>query len=1107
MLNPKAESIRSFLGELGLEQFAGLFDEQAIDHSLLAGLTDQDLKDIGVSQLGHRKRLLEAAAKLQRDHGSEGDTLRAERRQLSVMFVDLVGSTEIAAQLDPEDMRDLIHGFYVTVSKEVSRFGGHIAQFLGDGVLVYFGWPNTQEDAAERAVRAAMPIAGAIRQLKTAAQVPVQARIGIATGMVVIGGPQPAMLDPAKQAAIGDAPNVAARLQTVAPPGGIVISEATRKLLGDMFILRRMPPQQLKGLADDISMFEVLGERPLESRFGAMHGSTLAELAGRGPEMTALLANWQAAAGGTARTIVLRGAPGIGKSRIVEALVEATTSPQRLVIRYQCSPYHGDLALYPAISQITLNAAIAERDSEALKLTKLKRALAEVPGVSTEALTYIAALLGIREVEMPVQETPVQRRNRTLQTLIDMLADHCRQRPVLWIVEDLHWCDPTTIELISMAAARLDRARILILITTRPKAQLPAVAAGLTIIDLGRLDNEATRQIVARSSQGQNLPGDVVDDICQRTDGIPLFIEEFTKAIVESIALNNEGEVPKIDRIMDLHAIPATLHDTLVARLGRSPEVKEVAQIAAVVGKQFDYRTLASLFPDQQPGKLSQLLDALERSELIFRQGTPPDADYVFKHALVRDAAYNSLLKQDRIDLHQRLLPLLEQRGSVSPAVKAQHAEAAGRPEKAIDYWELAASDSLARPAYREAVKSLRNCVRLCACLPESDMTRRRQFGHHLKIAQALLASQGYSALSTLAAFEDAMAIADQLDDATLQLPALFGIWAGKHVSGQAAPDIARRVMAIAGAEDMEGPRLVGLRMVGLEHFYEGRFAECLALVKASYHDYDPARHRELMKTFSQDPRAAAGNYLAWALWFLGRSGEADAVIEENIKWARELDHPHTMSLVLCYSGCAANIFLRRPERVLAAALEGLALAEGASHALWRVWSLIHHGWAVSQSDPGKGLAEMDAGIEECRHIGARRLEPFHLSLAAEMRARAGDHKGAADAIGAAFEAMALTRNEAFASELHRVRALTVQLAGGPVQSAETHFRRALEVATRQGALALQLRAARDLAGLLAGNSRGHEAEALLSPVVRQFSAAADTADLREARTLLADIT
>ena len=1107
MKNPIAAHIRSFLGGLGLAQFADLFVEQAIDDSLLAKLTDQDLKDIGISQLGHRKRILAAVAKLHGDHVGEGDMLRAERRQLSVMFVDLVGSTEIAAQLDPEDMRDLIHGFYITVSKEVSRYGGHIAQFLGDGVMVYFGWPNTQEDAAERAVRAAMPIAGAIRQLKTAAKVPVQARIGIATGMVVIGGPQPAVLNPVHQSAIGDAPNIAARLQTVAPPGCIVISEDTRKLLGNMFVLREMPPQKLKGLPDDISMFEVLGERPLESRFGAMHGGNLAELAGRGPEMTELLVKWQTAAGGVAQTIVLRGAPGIGKSRIVEALVEKTSVPERLVVRYQCSPHHGDLALFPAISQITLSAAIAESDSQALKLTKLKRALAEVPGVSTEALTYIAALLGITGVEMPQHDTPLQRRNRTLQTLIDVLADQCRQRPVLWIVEDLHWCDPTTIELISMAAARLDRARLLILITTRPQAPLPSAVAGLTVVDLGRLDNKATRQVVARNSPGHNLPDDVIDDICQRTDGIPLFIEEFTKAIVESIAMRNEGEVPKIDWVTDLHAIPATLQDTLVARLGRSPAVKEIAQVAAVVGRQFDFRTLALLFPDQELGKLGQLLDILEKSELIFRQGTPPDADYVFKHALVRDAAYNSLLKQDRIDLHQRLLHLLEQRNSVSPAVKAQHAEAAGRLEKAIDYWELAATDSLARPAYREAVTSLRNCVRLCAGLSDTDTTQRRRFGHHLKIAQALLASQGYSAPSTQAAFKEAMAIADQLGDAGLQLPALFGIWAGKHIAGQAAPDIAQRLMEIAQAQNMEGPKLVGLRIVGLEHFYEGRFAECLALVKASHAGYDPARHRELMETFSQDPRAAAGNYLAWTLWFLGRFGEADAVIEENIHWARKLDHPHTMSLVLCYSGCAANIFLRRPERVLSAALEGLALAEGASHALWRAWSLIHHGWALSQSDPWGGLAQMDSAIAECRHIGARRLEPFHLGLAAEIRARAGDHKQAAETIRAAFDAMAATRNEAFASELHRIHALTVQLGGGPVQSAESHYRRAVEVATRQGALALQLRAANDLAQLMTLDGRGPDAVALLSPVVQQFSAAADTADLRDARTLLADIT
>lgn len=1101
------ENITSFLEGLGLGQLAELFKAQAIDHSLLATLTDQDLKDIGIGQLGHRKRILEAAAKLHNGRDGSGLSPRAERRHLSVMFVDLVGSSEIAAHLDPEDMRDLIHGFYITVSKEVSRFGGHIAQFLGDGVMVYFGWPNTEEDAAERAVRTAMPIAGAVRKLKTAAKTPLQTRIGISTGMVVIGGAQNAVLNPVQQSAIGDAPNVAARLQTVAPPGGIVISEDTRKLLGDIFILRKMPQQQLKGLADNLSTFEVLGERPLESRFGAMHGGTLAELAGRDAEMATLLAKWHLAGSGAGQTFVLSGAPGIGKSRVVEALVEATFLDERHVVRYQCSPYHGDLALFPAISQMTYTAAIAKDDSQTARLTKLQGALAEVPGVTADALAYIAALLGNGEIEGPETETPLQRRNRTLQSLVDIFGYQCRLRPVLWIIEDLHWCDPTTIDLINLAAARLDRARILILITTRPMDHLPIAVPDMTIIELGRLDDVATRQIIARNSQGQNLPSDVVDAICQRTDGIPLFIEECTKAIFDARAPQNNDEAPQIDRIMDLHAVPATLQDTLVARLGKSPAVREIAQIAAVVGRQFDHRTLALLVPDIEPSKLAQLLDELEKSELIFRQGTPPDADYAFKHSLVRDVAYDNLLKQDRIDLHHRLLQLLEQQGSVLPAVKAQHAEAAGQPEKAIDYWELAATSALARPAYREAVKSLRNCIRLCAGLSESDATQRRRFGHHLKIAQALLASQGYSAPSTLAAFNEAMAFADQLGDASLQLPALFGIWAAKHISGQAAPDIARRMVAIAEAKNLEGPHLVGLRIAGLEHFYEGRFAECLALVRAAYDGYNPARHKELMKTFSQDPRAAAGNYLAWTLWFLGRFDEAEAVIDENITWARELGHPHTLSLVLCYTGCSANIFLRRPERVLSLAAEGLALAEGSSLALWRTWSLIHHGWAVAQVDPMIGLAEMDAGIEECRQIGARRLEPFHLGLVAEIRARTQDHAGAADAIGSALRIVADTGSEAFASDLHRIRGLTVQLAGGLVQSAEAHFRLALKVATRQGALALQLRAARDLASLLAGNGRGPEAAQLLSPVLSQFPADGGPADLHEARTVLAAIT
>ncbi|MBI2718119.1 MAG: AAA family ATPase [Rhizobiales bacterium] len=1096
--------IESFLASLGLEQFVELFRAQAIDDGLLAGLTDADLKEIGIAQLGHRKRILEAVARLGREGIAEADGQRAERRQLTVMFVDLVGSTEIAAQLDPEDMRDLIHGFHVTIAKEVGRFDGHIAQFLGDGVLVYFGWPAVVEDAAERAVRASLPIAPALGKLKSAASIPLQARIGIATGLVVVGGHDRSASGQSLQAAIGDAPNLAARLQSIAKPGGVVISEATRLLLGDMFILNELPRQQLKGLAAPVSMFEVVGERPLESRFGAKHAGPVAELVGREPELAILLAKWNAACRATAQTALLRGEPGIGKSRIVEALVETTASEPRHVLRYQCSPYHGDYALFPAVAQITQAAGLLDSDGSSQKLAKLKSALDAAMATSAEALPYVAALLGIAAAETPErgQETPPQRRNRTLQALIDMLAGLCARRPVLWIVEDLHWGDPTTIELVNLAAVRLDRARLFILATARPHFSAPLGGEpGMTAIELGRLDGRATRQIVARLSQGRNLPDALVDEIYQKTDGIPLFVEEITKTIVESGTWHGDGDSARFDSSAGQLSIPATLQDTLMARLGRSPALKEIAQTAAVIGRQFDYRTLSVLFSG--PGnRVRELLDGLERSELIFRQGTPPDASYAFKHALVRDAAYGTLLKEDRVDLHQRLL-LLEQRGGISPSVKAQHAEAAGLPLKALDYWELAASKALDRPAYREAVASLKNCIRLCASMADAEAAQRREYRYHLQTAQALLASQGYSAASTCAAFDAALGFADRLGDASLQLPALFGIWAGEHIAGRPAADIADRIMAIAQAEDLEGPKLVGLRIVGLERFYEGRFAECLKLVKASYDGYDPARHRHLVQSFSQDPRAAAGNYLVWSLWFLGHASQAEAIIEENIRWARGLNHPHTTSLTLCYTGAAANIFLRRPERVRAAAAEGLALAEGASHALWQAWSLIHLGWAMSQEEPAKGLAKMEAGLEEARRAGARRLEPFHLSLVAEAHARAGNHAAAAQHIARAFDAMEATQDRAFASELHRIRGLTVQLADGTGQSPEADFRQALEIAGRQGAPALQLRAASDLARLLAKDRRSGEAHALLSPIVSRFPADAETADLREARLLL----
>ena len=1107
--------IDSWLRGIGLAQYAELLRANDIDGELLGRLTSDDLKEIGVASLGHRKQLLEAIAALgtvaeapSPTPAAATPTPAAERRQLTVMFVDLVGSTALSGRLDPEEMRDVLRAYQNTVAGEISRLEGFTAKLMGDGVLAYFGWPRTHEDEAERAVRGGLAVVAAVGRLPKAAGEPVSARVGIATGLVVVGdliGEGAAQ----EQAVVGDTPNLAARLQGAAEPGMVVISEATRRLVGDSFILRDLGAQTFKGIKGPVTAFAVLGERALESRFAARHSGVMAPIVGRDQELALLLERWRQAKSGEGQVVLLTGEAGIGKSRITEALVEEVAAEPRVLIRYQCSPYHADSALYPVIQQITFAAGLSPEDNADRRLERLEALLRGVTDDVREAAPLIAALMGLDGATRFGVPTlaPQQRRTRTLAVLVDQLVGLAKGRPVLWVVEDAHWIDPTTLELIELALDRIQGIQVLALITARPTfvasfASHPVV----TRVALNRLARAATQAIISRITRGKRLPDALVDKIAARTDGVPLFVEEMTKAVIESGVLRESADAFHLDGPLSALAIPTTLHDSLMARLDRLQPVKEVAQTAAVIGRSFDHRTIAALaaLPEAE---LAEAMHRLVEAELVFRRGTPPDATYLFKHALVRDAAYESLLKARRITLHARLLDVLENDGDAAPEVKAQHAEAAGLAERALDYWEQAGAQALARPAYKEAIASLENGVRLCRALGDDRQWKRREQGLHLQLGQALIANQGYQAPATLRAFERAMVLADEIGDVSLQLPAAYGKWVAPYIVGTGSGELAQRYAALAETQPETGPRLVGLRMLGLERFHEGRFKESLALMTKACDGYDPIAHRDLAFRFGHDPRAASANYQAWNLWHLGFPDQAARKIEEGLRWAREVNHANTTGLVLCYGVNIANMWLRRPDRVEGAAREALRLAEDHAMALWHAFALIHLGWALSQQGAAPGLDEIEAGLREAHQLGAGRLEPFHLSLAADAYARAVRHEEAWASIGEAFTALACGRDVAFAAELHRMRAVLSRGGGaGERDAAEADLRGALNIARQQEAPSLELRAARDLASMLAERGERQQAADLLAPVYGRFTEGFATADLKEAKALLDEL-
>ncbi len=604
-------NVDEWLSELGLSQYEAAFRENDIDAEVVIGLTADDLRELGVASIGHRRRLLDAIAVLKgiasagpNDRASRpvaadgpGTPPEAERRQLTVMFVDLVGSTALSARLDPEDMGGVIRAYQNSVAGEISRVEGHVAKFMGDGVLAYFGWPRAHEDEAERAVRAGLSIAASVARLEGGGA-PLACRIGVATGLVVVGdlvGEGAAR----EEAVVGDTPNLAARLQEIAAPGQVVVAEYTRRLLGDLFAMETLPPRTLKGLKGPASAFVVLGERAMTSRFAARQGGTFAPIVGRDQELALLVERWRQAEAGEGQAILLTGEAGIGKSRIAEALVAAVEAGLHYLLRYQCSPYHGDSALYPAIQQISQAAGFAPDDGLEGRLDRLEAVLGHgTDDGGAAAAPLIAALLELdgtaRYGRMTL--TPQQRRSRTLAALVEQLSGLASRRPVLWLIEDAHWIDPTTLELIELALDSLAGRRVLIVVTARPTFTAPLAShPAVTRLALNRLARAATQAIVTRITGGRRIPETLLDEIAARTDGVPLFVEEMTKAVVESGVLRETPDAYELDGPLSALAVPATLHDSLMARLDRLHGVKEVAQTAAVIGRAFDHETLASL--------------------------------------------------------------------------------------------------------------------------------------------------------------------------------------------------------------------------------------------------------------------------------------------------------------------------------------------------------------------------------------------------------------------------------------------------------------------------------------------------------------------------------
>jgi class 3 adenylate cyclase/predicted ATPase len=1111
--------VGAWLRSLGLERYEAAFRDNEIDGTVLPSLTAEDLKDLGVVIVGHRRKLLDAIAALRADASAKSppadavpvtdrtakDT--AERRLVTVMFSDLVGSTALSARMDPEDLREVIAIYHKCAAEIVRGFGGFVSQYLGDGVLVYFGYPQAHEDDAERAVRAGLELIAAVAGLNT--RVALQARVGIATGVVVVGD----LVDAGgsqERGIIGETPNLAARLQGIAEPNMVVIAESTRKLLGNLLELQDLGARNVKGIVGSLRVWAALRPSSVESRFEALHASGLTELVGREEELEMLLRRWSKAKTGEGQVVLLSGEAGIGKSRLTAALLERLTTEPHTRLRYFCSPQHTDSAFFPIIGQLERAAGFAHDDTPQAKLDKLDAALAQT-STSKEDVALFAEMLSLpNDGRYPVFELdPQQRRQRTMKALTTQMEVLSSQSPALMIFEDAHWADPTSLEAFGRAVDRIPTLRVLLIVAYRPEVEPPWIGRPhVTALTVNRLGEREIAAMIVGVTGNKPLPSSIRQDIIKRSDGIPLFIEEITKAVLEARGAEAAGRAIAAIPSPSV-AVPATIHASLMARLDRLGSAKDVAQIGSVIGREFSYALLREVVSEPE-AILSSALVRLVAAGLLFRQGVPPHATYLFNHALVQDAAYQSLLKSRRQLHHARVADVLEAKFSaaVAPELLAYHLTEAGRIEQAIDYWLKAGQRAMQRSAHIEAERHLRVGLELLAGLPETTARHHREIALQNTLGVCLMPTRGLGAPERVgAAFTRAAEICTRVDDDRGLFIALRGKGQYNMISGdiRTACDDAHRVLVLA--EEMGDHDFL------IEAHHLGWSALCLAgeFRAAQWHaeegiaHYERERDHQLTYTYSgHDPGMCARAFGSLSLGQLGYSDRALARCRDGLALAEVLAHPNSIGVALLSSGILHQ--LRREPAAIREVGERM-IRHGSEKGLRMIvpFGKAFRGEAMAQhGEFVEGIARMREAISELRSIGVSFSLLTFFAGVADACARCGNVD---EGLAAVEEGLAMMRTggEHFSlPEIHRIKGKLL-LAGSvnDIDAAEAAFGEALSIAREQEAKSLELRAATSLARLWRDQGRKQQARELLAPIYGWFTEGFDTRDLKQAKALL----
>jgi len=1120
--------IAAWLHSLGLGQYEQAFRDNDIDTEVLTHLTADDLTGLGVVLIGHRRKLLAAIAALRAGSvpvirspaepvATSETTLplpEAERRQLTVMFVDLVDSTALASRLDPEEMGELLRAYQDAVARAVGRFEGHVAKYMGDGVLAYFGYPRAHEDEAERAVRAGLTIVEIVRNLRLADEINLAVRIGIATGAVVVGeliGEGIAR----EQTVVGDTPNLAARLQGLAEPGTVVIGARTQQLVGALFDLADLGTLQLKGFPVPVQAWRVVGESTIESRFEALHRAGLTPLVGREHEIGLLLERWERAKEGEGQVVLLAGEPGIGKSRLVRALRQRLQGESHMVLNFYCSAHHQTSPLYPIVGLLERAAGFTSEDNSGAKLEKLET-MVSGGTEEMEALLLIAELLSIPTAHRypPLDMTPHRQKERTLEVLVDQLLGIANRQPVLTLYEDMHWADPTSLELVSQVVERVQGAPVLVLITFRPEFTPPWTRySHVTSLTLSRLSRRQGAAMVDLLTGGKALPAPVLDQIVAKTDGVPLFLEELTRAVMDANLLRDEGDHYALAGALPSMAIPTTLQESLLARLDRLAPAREVAQIGAAIGREFSHELLAEAagIPESE---LQAALDDLVEAGLVFRRGTPPQATYSFKHALVQDAAYATLVRGKRQRLHRSIARAIEQRFptivQVQPELLAHHYTEAGLTQPAIYYWLRAGQRAISRSAMAEAVVQLRKGLEQLEALPETDQRWRQELDLQVALGVALMAWQGWAAPEAGRANAHARELCERIGSTAQLWPVLYGEWVFHAVRAEhvAARKLADQLLRRAQDHQDAAAMIVGHRVVGSGALWRGELAGARRAFERTLALYNQQQHGSLGLLYVQDPRVAALSGLSWTLFALGYPEQAQARSGEALDAARELAHWNTLAYALLFGCFFAQMRRARDDaQNQAEALITLATEQNIPHFLGA--ATMVHGWALTEAvETQTGLAELRRGLPAWRATGAALYEPYFLSLRAEAHSRAGSVKEGLDLVRQALSRVEETGERLLEAELHRMAGeLMLRLPKADVAGAEAGLSQAVSVARQQGAKMWEVRAAVALARLWIEQDRRNEARQLLTPLCDNCTAGFEAPDLQIAQAILREST